>query len=93
MADVPDNVDLNRIARRLMALQDDTRTLRADMDMLIVGSSAWITPSTPCARTFARLCSSQGDLEAAHRNPRRQVIEDRSPGEPGGREYHRLYRC
>ena len=76
MADVPDNVDLNWIARRLMALQDDTRTLRADMDMLIVGSSAWITPSTPCGKTFARSCSSQGDLEAARRNDRRQGIGD-----------------
>jgi hypothetical protein len=34
MADIPDNVDLNWIARRLLALQDDTRALRADMDML-----------------------------------------------------------
>ena len=34
MADIPDNVDLNWIARRLVALQDDTRALRTDMDML-----------------------------------------------------------
>jgi hypothetical protein len=34
MADIPDNVDLNWIARRLLALQDDTRALRTDMDML-----------------------------------------------------------
>ena len=34
MADIPDNVDLNWIARRLLALQDDTRALRSDMDML-----------------------------------------------------------
>ena len=35
MADIPDNVDLNWIARRLLALQDDARALRTDMDMLI----------------------------------------------------------
>ena len=35
MADIPDNVDLNWIECRLMALQDDARALRIDMDMLI----------------------------------------------------------
>ena len=34
MADIPENVDLNWIACRLMALQDDTRALRI-MDVLI----------------------------------------------------------
>lgn len=34
MADIPDNVDLNWIARRLLAPQHDTRALRTDMDML-----------------------------------------------------------
>jgi hypothetical protein len=35
MADIPDNVDVNWIARRLLALQDNTRALRTDVDMLI----------------------------------------------------------
>jgi hypothetical protein len=30
MADIPDNVNLNWIARRLLALQDDTRALRTE---------------------------------------------------------------
>jgi hypothetical protein len=34
MADIPDNVDLNWIARRLQALPEDMRALRADMDRL-----------------------------------------------------------
>ena len=32
MADIPDSVDLTWIARRLTALQDDTRALRANSD-------------------------------------------------------------
>jgi len=31
---MPDNVDLNWIARRLQTLPEDMRALRADMDML-----------------------------------------------------------
>src|SRR5271166_2976734 len=35
MSEVPDNVDLNWIARQIVALRDDSRASRADMDMLI----------------------------------------------------------
>ena len=35
MTEVPDNVDLNWIARQVVALRDDNRALRADMDMPI----------------------------------------------------------
>jgi hypothetical protein len=35
MSDIPENIDLNWIGRRLVALQDDIRALRSDMDMLI----------------------------------------------------------
>jgi len=35
MTDIPESAGLNWIGRRLIALEDDSRALRADMDMLI----------------------------------------------------------
>jgi len=35
LSDIPDNIDLNWLGRRVLAPQDDTRALRADMAMLI----------------------------------------------------------
>ena len=35
MTDIAESVGLNWIGRRLIALEDDSRALRADMDMLI----------------------------------------------------------
>ena len=35
MSDIPENIDLNWIGRHLVSLQDDSRALRSDMDMLI----------------------------------------------------------
>ena len=62
MADMPDNVDLNWIARRLLALQDDTRALRADMDMLtrMVVRMDHTLDAVP--EDIRSLWSSQGDL-------------------------------
>ena len=76
MADMPDNVDLNWIARRLTALQDDPRALRTDMDMLIRIVVRVDHTLDAVRETFARSCCSQGDLEAARRNDRRQGIGD-----------------
>jgi hypothetical protein len=36
VADIPDNVTLGWIAQTLVAIRDDVRTLRADVDKLIV---------------------------------------------------------
>ena len=35
MTDLPDNVDLTWIARQIVALRDDNRAIRSDLDMLV----------------------------------------------------------
>jgi hypothetical protein len=62
MADIPDNVDLNWIARRLLALQDDTGALRTDMDMLIRMVVRMDHTLDAVREDIRSLWSSQGDL-------------------------------
>ena len=62
MADIPDNVDLYWIARRLLALQDDTRALRTDMDMLIRMVVRMDHTLDAVREDIRSLWSSQGDL-------------------------------
>jgi len=62
MADIPDNVDLNWIARRLVALQDDTRALRTDMDMLTRMVVRMDHTLDAVREDIRSLWSSQGDL-------------------------------
>ena len=62
MADIPDNVDLNWIARRLLALQDDTRALRTDMDMLTRMVVRMDHTLDAVREDIRSLWSSQGDL-------------------------------
>ena len=62
MADIPDNVDLNWIARRLLALQDDARALRIDMDMLIRMVVRMDHTLDAVREDIRSLWSSQGEL-------------------------------
>jgi len=62
MADIPDNVDLNWIERRLVALQDDTRALRTDMDMLTRMVVRMDHTLDAVREDIRSLWSSQGDL-------------------------------
>jgi hypothetical protein len=62
MADIPDNVDLNLIARRLQALHDDTRALRTDMDMLIRMVVRMDHTLDAVREDIRSLWGSQGDL-------------------------------
>ena len=62
MADVPDNVDLNWIARRLLALQDEARALRIDMDMLIRMVVRMDHTLDAMREDIRSLWSSQGEL-------------------------------
>jgi hypothetical protein len=62
MADIPDNVDLNWIARRLMALQEDTRALRTDMDMLTRMVVRMDHTLDAVREDIRSLWGSQGDL-------------------------------
>ena len=62
MPDVPDNVDLKWVAHRLLALQDDNRALRTDMDMLI-RLVVRVDHTLDAVREDIRsLWSAQGDL-------------------------------
>jgi hypothetical protein len=71
MADIPDNVDLNWIARRLQALHEDMRALRTDMDML-TRLVVRIDHTLDAVREDIRsLWGSQGDLRR-----RIEAIED-----------------
>ncbi len=72
MADIPDNVDLNWIARRLLALQDDTRVLRTDMDMLTRMVVRMDHTLDAVREDIRSLWSSQGDLRR-----RNETIEGR----------------
>jgi hypothetical protein len=76
MADIPDSVDLNWITRPLLALQDDTRALRSDVDMLI-GIVVRMDHTLDAVRHDIRpLWSSQGDLKRRIETHRRRVVED-----------------
>jgi hypothetical protein len=59
---MPDNVDLNWVARRLLALHDDTRALRTDMDMLIRMVVRMDHTLDAVREDIRSLWGSQGDL-------------------------------
>jgi hypothetical protein len=62
MADIPENVDLNWIGRRLVALQDDFRAMRGDMDMLIRMTVRLDNTVNALREDVRALWSSQRDL-------------------------------
>jgi hypothetical protein len=68
MSDIPENIDLNWIGRRLVALQDDIRALRSDMDMLI----RIVVRLDNTVNALRALWSSQRDLRQ-----RIEAVEDR----------------
>jgi hypothetical protein len=72
MTDVPENIDLNWIGRRLVALQDDSRALRSDMDMLIRMVARLDNTVNALREDVRALWSSQRDLRQ-----RIEGVEDR----------------
>jgi len=69
MADIPENVDLDRVGRRLVALQDDNRAMRADframrgdMDMLVRMTIRLDNTVNALREDVRALWSSQRDL-------------------------------
>jgi len=72
MADVPENIDLNWIGRGLVALQDDSRALRSDMDMLIRIVVRLDNTVNALREDVRTLWSSQRDLRQ-----RLEAVEDR----------------
>ena len=78
MSDIPDNIDLNWIGRRVLALQDDTRTLRANMDMLIPLAVRMDHTLDAVREDIRSLWTGQGDLrrrvEALEQRERRETL-------------------
>jgi hypothetical protein len=72
MTDVPENIDLNWIGRRLVALQDDSRALRSDMDMLVRIVVRLDNTVNALREDVRALWSSQRDLRQ-----RLEAVEDR----------------
>ena len=72
MTDVPENIDLNWIGRRLVALQDDSCALRSDMDMLVRIVVRLDNTVNALREDVRALWSSQRDLRQ-----RLEAVEDR----------------
>lgn len=72
MTEVPENIDLNWIGRRLVALQDDSRALRSDMDMLVRIVVRLDNTVNALREDVRALWSSQRDLRQ-----RLEAVEDR----------------
>jgi hypothetical protein len=62
MTEIPETVDLRWIARRLVALQDDVRSLRSDVDMLVRLTVRTDTTANALREDVKTLWLSQGDL-------------------------------
>jgi hypothetical protein len=72
MGDIPENIDLNWIGRRPVALQDDSCALRSDMDMLIRVVVRLDKTANALREDVRALWSSQRDLRQ-----RIERVEDR----------------
>ncbi len=72
MTDVPETIDLNWIGRGLVALHDDSRALRSDMDMLIRIVVRLDNTVNALREDVRTLWSSQRDLRQ-----RLEAVEDR----------------
>jgi hypothetical protein len=62
MPDLPENVDLQWIGRTLLAMRDDIRALRSDMDMLIRIVTRLDHTVDAMREDIKSLWLSQGDL-------------------------------
>ncbi len=72
LSDIPENIDLNWLGRRVLALQDDSRAIRADMDMLIRLAIRMDHTLDAVREDIRALWTGQGELRR-----RIEAIEDR----------------
>ena len=88
MTDIPESAGLNRIGRRLIALEDDSRALRADMDMLIRIVVRLDNAMNPLREDVRALWASQRGLRR-----RIEAVEDRARQEQFGEPCSRVFRA